>query len=132
MNDSLAAEILASVNQMRTELNAHMALEGREMKDLKQELTEHRIASEKRHAELIRSIDAWTQKVDCSEAFLRTADGKLDLSGHNADHKSRAEFGKIKSKVGYEVVVNTLKVLTAGVVTWLLYVIWEAFLKGPK
>lgn len=139
MTEQLTAELLGAVNSMRADLTGHMHGEEKKIEDIEKrieqlqlDLTEWRLAAERRHTNLIQSLESWTEKMDCSEAFLKTPDGKLDLIGHNRDHKERAEFGEFKAKAGREVFLNTLKILTAGAVTWVLYVLWAAFVKGPK
>lgn len=138
MNEAIIAELLGAVNSMRKDLTAHMQGEEGEitkMKDsiaqVQDDLTEWRIAAEKRHSSLIQSLESWTDKIDCSNAFL-VKDGKLDLQGHKDDHLTRLQFDDWTKKVKQEVIMNTAKVGTLGVGTWLLYVIWEAFIKGPK
>lgn len=138
MNEQLAAELLGAVNSMRTDLTNHMVGEEGEITNIKDQveqlqhdLTEWRISAEKRHGELIRSLDSWTDRVDCSRAFI-VKDGKLDLDGHRDDHMTRLQFDEWTRKVKQEVVINTAKVGTIGILTWLMYVVWEAFVKGPR
>lgn len=138
MNEQLAAELLGAVNSMRTDLTRHMEGEEGEITDMKErieqlqaDLTEWRIAAEKRHAALIQSLESWTEKMDCTRAFV-TIDGKPDLQGHRDDHLTRLQFDEWTKQVKKEVVLNTAKVGSLGVLTWLMYVIWEAFIKGPR
>ena len=138
MNDAIVAELLGAVNSMRKDLSSHMQDEEGEiisMRDsitqVQDDLTEWRIAAEKRHSSLIQSLESWTDKIDCSNAFL-VKDGKLDLQGHKDDHLTRLQFDEWARKVKQEVILNTAKVASAGVLTWFLYVVWKAFIEGPK
>ena len=138
MNDAIVAELLGAVNSMRKDLTDHMRGEEGEINSMKDsithvqdDLTEWRIAAEKRHTSLIQSLESWTDKIDCSNAFL-VKDGKLDLQGHKDDHLTRLQFDEWAHKVKQEVILNTAKVASAGVLTWILYVVWKAFIEGPK
>lgn len=138
MNDAIVAELLGAVNSMRKDLTDHMRGEEGQITNMKasiaqvqDDLTEWRIAAEKRHSSLIQSLESWTDKIDCSNAFL-VKDGKLDLQGHKDDHLTRLQFDEWADKVKKEVILNTAKVGTAGVLTWFLYVVWKAFIEGPK
>ena len=137
MNEAIIAELLGAVNSMRKDLTAHMQGEEGEiamMKDsiaqVQDDLTEWRIAAEKRHSSLIQSLESWTDKIDCSNAFL-VKDGKLDLQGHKDDHLTRLQFDEWAKKVKQELILNTAKVATVGVMTWILFVVWKAFIEGP-
>lgn len=132
MTDDLAKEILAAVNQMRSDLTRHMSDEEGEIASIRDDLNTWRFAAEKRHAELIRSLESWTAKMDCTDAFLTTPDGKVDLRGHKDDHLTRLQFDEWTKQVKKEVTLNAAKVGTVGILTWVLYVLWEAFLKGPR
>jgi hypothetical protein len=131
MTDDLATQILASVNSMRGELTRHMEEEGTEIQSLKDELQGWRFAAEKRHSELIKSLEAWTEKMDCSGAFLHV-DGKPDLNGHKDDHLTRKQFGEWADDVKKEVIKNTVKVGVLGFLSWVGYILWAAFIKGPQ
>jgi hypothetical protein len=126
------------IEQVDGRLTKHMDDEENEIESMQQEqadiralLNDWRFAAEKRHAELIRSLDAWTTKVDCSQAFLHV-DGKPDLVGHKDDHLTRKQFADEIDDLKR----NTRKVVVGtgatGVMTWLMYVVWEAFLRGPR
>lgn len=132
MNDSLAAEILEHIRHMDAKLTSHMDDEGKEIQSIRDDLVEWRIAAERRHTELIQSINAWTAKIDCTEAFITTPDGKVDLKGHKDDHLTRLQFDQWTAQVKRDVFTNTVKVGTLGLLTWILYVIWEAFLRGGR
>ena len=131
MTDDLATQILASVNSMRAALTDHIASEDNEIQSIKDDLQEWRYAAEHRHAELIKSLESWTSKMDVTSAFLHV-EGKPDLMGHKNDHLTRLQFDEWTQKVKQEVFVNTLKVGTVGLMTWLLFIVWKAFIEGPK
>ena len=139
MNEAIVAELLSAVNSMRKDLTKHMDDEEGEINtmksdiaEMKDDLTEWRIAAEKRHTALIQSLESWTAKVDCSDAFITTPDGKKDLQGHKDDHLTRLQFDDWTRKVKQEVIMNTAQVRTLGILTWIMYVIWAAFVKGPQ
>lgn len=132
MTDDLAKEILEQIRHMDSKLTGHMDAEGVEIQGIRDDLTEWRLAAEKRHSELVRSLDNWTAKVDCSDAFITTPDGKKDLQGHKDDHLTRLQFDQWTKQVKKEVVLNTAKVGSLGILTWIMYVLWEAFIKGPR
>lgn len=131
MTDDLAKEILEQIRHIDGKLSAHMNEEDKEIQSIKDDLTEWRLAAEKRHAELIRSLESWTSKVDCTTAFL-TVDGKPDLQGHKDDHMTRVQFDQWTKQVKREVTLNVAKVGSIGILTWIMYVLWEAFVKGPR
>lgn len=138
MNEQLTAELLGAVNSMRADLTGHMHGEEKKIEDIEKrieqlqlDLTEWRLAAERRHTSLIQSLESWTEKMDCSDAFL-VKDGKLDLQGHKDDHLTRLQFDEWTRKVKQEVIVSTAKVGSLGILTWIMYVLWEAFVKGPR
>ena len=139
MNEAIIAELLGAVNSMRKDLTDHMRGEEGQITNMKDsitqvqdDLTEWRIAAEKRHSALIQSLESWTEKIDCSNAFITLPDGRKDLQGHKDDHLTRLQFDDWTKKVKQEVIINTAKVGTVGVLTWFMYVLWEAFIKGPR
>lgn len=132
MTDDLAKEILEQIRHLDGKLSGHMADEGKEIQAIRDDLTEWRLAAERRHSELIRSLESWTEKMDCTGAFLRTPDGKIDIPGHYDDHLTRKEFAdEIK-----DLKKNTRKIVvgagTVSALSGLFYLLWEALLKGPK
>lgn len=130
MTDDLAKEILEQIRHLDRKLTDHMQEEDQEVAAIRKDISEWQLAAEKRHTELIRSLDAWTNKIDCTAAFL-TKDGLPDLHGHRDDHHSR----KQSADEFRDLAKSTQKVVAGGAamgaLTWLFYTIWEAFLRGP-
>lgn len=138
MNDAIVAELLNTVNSMRKDLSAHMADEEGEINSMKadigtmrEELTEWRIAAEQRHSTLIQSLQSWTTKMDCSDAFVHV-DGKPDLHGHYDEHLSSKEFRAEVSDIKKHVRKIGITGAVIGFFVWSGYILWAAFLKGPQ
>lgn len=130
VTDDLAKEILEQIRHLDGKLSGHMADEGKEIQAIRDDLQDWRFAAEKRHSELIKSLESWTTKMDLSGAFIHV-DGKPDLQGHKDDHLTRKQFADWTEDVKKEVIKNTAKVGFLGLLSWLGYLIWEAFLRGP-
>lgn len=138
MTDDLAKEILEQLRHLDTKLSGHMQDEGEEIKaqsnkveSIRKDLNTWRLAAEKRHSELIMSLESWQDKVDCTKAFLHV-DGKPDLEGHKDDHLTRKQFADWADDVKRDVIKNTVKVGFLGLLSWIGYLIWQGFLKGPQ
>jgi hypothetical protein len=132
VTDDLAAQILASVNSMRGELTRHMEEEGTEIQSLKDELQEWRFAAEKRHSELMKSLDSWTNKMDFSDAFVKDAHGNPLLAEHCDEHLSSKEFRTEVADIKRHVRKIGVTGAVMGFFTWAGYILWAAFIKGPQ
>ncbi len=143
-DDSLLAQILASLNRIELKvdsnhketterLHQHMDDEEGEIEAIHAVVQENRKASEDRHNALMQSIDAYMARSEKIEtAFLKTAEGHPDLSGHHDDHHARRVFATKVEKWRDEAIGNVFKAGTLACVMWLLYQIWDALLRGPR
>ena len=131
MTDDLAKEILEQIRHIDGKLSGHMADEGKEIQAIRDDLQDWRFAAEKRHSELIKSLESWTTKMDLSAAFIEDGKGKPDLRGQRDDQLTRKQVADWTQDVKKEVSKNTAKVGFLGLLSWLGYLIWEAFLRGP-
>ncbi len=87
---------------------------------------------------LQRTIDSYGDKteemlVEMQKAFLEHPEekGKRDFDGHYQDHKMRKRWydkwsGWVDAGVG-----NIVKIVMASGAAWLMYALWDAFLRGP-
>ena len=138
MTDELGTQVLATVNQMRSDLSAHADGEEDEIRDIKEDiaqirmnLNEWRLAAERRHSELVGSIIAYVDSTnEMREAFLHV-EGKPDFAGHKGDHLTRKQFADWTADVKSDVIKNTIKVGFLGLLGWVGFILWEAFLRGP-
>lgn len=89
-------------------------------------LTEHMSTEE--HD--VKSILDFMESI--ASAFPVGHDGKPDFAGHNHDHsyrkQSAEEFDDLKKDVQKKVVGTGV----LGILSYVFYVVWEAFLRGPK
>lgn len=150
MTDELGTQVLATVNQMRSDLSAHAGGEEVEIKEIRQDIVQIRTdlsewrfaaeqrhheamaASERRHTALIQSLSAYQDDVNAMRRAFLHVDGKPDYDGHHDDHSTRKKWGDtlwgwIKDGAG-----NLVKLGMASGVVWFFYQVWEALHKGPK
>ncbi len=131
MTDDLAKEILEQIRHLDTKLTGHMTDEGKEIQEMRDDLAEWRFAAERRHSELIRSLESWTGKMDMSAAFLHV-DGKPDLQGHKDDHLTRKQFADELDDLKKDAKKKIVGAGSIGLLTWIGYLIWEALIRGPQ
>lgn len=138
MTDELGTQVLQTVNQMRADLSAHANGEEDDIRDIRVEiagikgdLNEWRLAAEKRHTELVNSIMSYVDSTnEMRKAFIHV-EGKPDFIGHKDDHLTRKQFADWTDDVRKDIIKNTLKVGVLGLLSWVGYILWEAFLRGP-
>lgn len=138
MTDELGTQVLATVNQMRSDLSAHANGEETDIKEIrsdivtiKDDLNDWRLAAERRHSELVGSIMSYVDSTnEMREAFLHV-EGKPDFTGHKSDHLTRKQFADWAADVKTDVIKNTIKVGFLGLLGWIGFILWEAFLRGP-
>jgi hypothetical protein len=145
MNDDLAAQILSSVNSVDRKLSSHIDGEEGKIQDIEDrivkisdDLSEWRFAAERRHSELIKTIESWTDKTtiiieEMQGAFIDHPDGKgkKDYVGHNNDHLIRKRISDWLTDTGSDALKNAIKIGFLSLLGWIGYILWEALLKGP-
>ena len=138
MTDDLAKEILEHIRHLDTKLSGHIRDENAEIKaqsdkvdSIREDLHAWRIAAEKRHGDLMLSLDSWTTKMDLSAAFLRDENGKLLLVEHYDEHLTSKQFKQWTKDLKIDVAKQAIKVVLLGFLTWAGYLLWEGFLRGP-
>jgi predicted transcriptional regulator len=140
MNDSIVAEILQTLNRIETkvdsnhkELADHIATESLDFREIRKDISDTKNESEQRHAALIQSIDSYMDKSTKMEnAFLKTHEGILDYSGHYQDHHSRRRIGDWMAEARSKTALKLIEYFSLAFALWLLYTVWEAFIKGPQ
>ena len=143
MTDELGAQVLGLITHMDTKLSAHMADEGKELADMKADLHKWRLAAEKRHndavaaserrhSELIRSLDSWTTKMDVTAAFPKDEKGNPKLVEHCDEHLSSAEFKAEMIDIKKHVRKIGITAVIMGFLSWAGYILWASFVKGPQ
>lgn len=81
---------------------------------------------------LMQSINSYMAKQeDIEVAFLKTKDGKPDYHGHFYDHDHRKQVAEWWGTVKDKAIVKLAEWVAVGVAGWIMYTLWEAFLKGP-
>ncbi len=115
------------IADVRSELSNHMFDESGEIK---------KIGDKIYHLQM--SVSSYGEKteamlIDVQQAFLEHPEerGKRDYAGHYQDHKMRKRWydkwsGWIDAGVG-----NIVKIVMASGAAWLMYALWDAFLRGP-
>jgi hypothetical protein len=109
VTDELGTQILASVNLIRSELTGHMQGEDAKIAGIEDKISDTRedlvawwiaaenrhmeaiAASERRHSELIKSLESWKDKMDVTSGFPEDKKGKPDLTGHRTHHETLIE-----------------------------------------
>lgn len=104
--------------------------------ELRSILNEHRAESSRKHIELCKSFDAFSDRTEMiytnlNEAFPTDRNGKPDFHGHAKAHEAWIE----SSKETKELVAYVKKVVVAacsmGLVSWITFLMWEGILRGP-
>lgn len=114
--------ILAVMNHVQETLEHHT-----ERMDKKFDHVDRRIEA------LITSINSYMAKQDeIDSAFLKHMDGKPDYSGHRNDHEVRKNVALWWQGVKDKTLTKIIEWASVAICGWLFYVIWDAFLKGPK
>jgi len=103
-------------------------------------LESQRISSEKaqeRYNHLIRSVEAYTNKTEALQenmqaAFLTTRHGKPDYLGHANAHESWIESAADTKKLLKDIRLGLILAGATALGTWILPLIWNGVLVGPK
>lgn len=113
--------IIAVMNHVQETLEAHT-----QKMDAKFDKVNTRIDS------LIQSITSYMNKQEVIEnAFLKNKEGKPDYHGHFYDHEHRKKVYEWWQGVKEKAVVKVIEWASVTFFAWLLYTLWQAFLKGP-
>jgi hypothetical protein len=106
-------------------MNEFESLVLKKLDALDNRLTEHMSTEEHDFKSVLAFIESITL------AFPTNGDGKPDFAGHNHDHtyrkRSAEEFDDLKKDVQKKVIGTGV----LGILTYVFYVVWEAFLRGP-
>lgn len=133
MSDPLLAKILSAVNAVRKDLQDHMRDEETELLEIRENAQRNREESERRHNALIQSITSYMEKqIHLEQAFIADQHGQPDIAGHRDDHLTRKEFAKWAAEVRADVTKGVLKAGFIGLLAWVGYALWSAFLQGPR
>lgn len=110
----------------------HVKEEMSRFDEIKDGIRESEERQEHRHSSLIQSITAYMQKQELIDlAFLADRHGQPDYQGHRSDHEYRKAAADWWQKVKGTVTIKVLEWASVGFFAWLMYVVWEAFLRGP-
>lgn len=131
MSDALA-EVLSAVNRLSEKLDHHMNEEDQEIGKIFEVVNSYREESDRRHTALIQSINSYMDKqAKLEEAFIKDSKGYPDIDGHRDDHLTRLQFAQWTDEVKTDVVKGVAKAGVIAFFSWMLYVVWTAFLQGP-
>lgn len=93
-------------------------------------------ASEKRHADICRSIDSYMDKSEkvydaLKAAFVKDPKGDPDFYGHARAHESWIEERREWKEMATYVKRTVLSAATIALCSWIGVLIWQGALKGP-
>lgn len=125
MTDDLGTQILASVNQMRSDLTSHMKEEGKEIQAINDKLEDWRKAAEGRHDALVASLGAFMERADTTSAFPENKKGKPDLDGHRTHHESLIEEAELSKQRAEDLKRKWMDRAGWALMVFVAFAVWE-------
>lgn len=90
-------------------------------------------ASEERHHALVQQLTIHMGRQELVEqAFLRTDEGHPDFHGHRNDHSSRMRAAEWWRGVRDKTTIKLIEWSAVAVVAWVVLLMWEGVLRGPR
>jgi predicted Ser/Thr protein kinase len=130
-------EIKQSFAEYREEFASHDADEMRRYDQILENQKINAQAAESRYAELIRSVDSYTEKTEhfqdsIKDAFLVNRHGKPDFVGHAEAHQAWVTEASENQQMRQFIKRTIIGASTVGVGSWITMLMWSGLLQGPK
>ncbi len=138
--DAMAFQLMQETRQMVKEIEEAMDAK---FDSLTSELHTHRIQSEQRHGEIAHRIDQISQSTIAAitehgrlikelNASLRDAFPGGDPEQHRIAHESWIKKSEKEEEFWLDVKKKAVGSIVTGLIVWVGFALWTAFLQGPK
>lgn len=138
--ENIAVELMGQVTQM---FENHVREEMTRYDSIRDEIAEHRVASEERHLQLVDRISHMSQSTTSAiekqntmvreiHALFKAAFPEGDPNKHRLMHEALDEKAKADAEFWMKTKQNAVSAIVIAVIMWVGTLVWMGLLAGPK